>query len=75
MLAVDGGVPESRTGKSARIIIDVIRNLHSPEFTKDTYEESITADIKTSTQVITIKAEDDDTDDNDVSMSGLARPY
>ena len=60
MLARDMGVPTTRVGPSARVIINVIRNLHPPQFRSEPYQTSILQTQATGSQVLQVQAEDKD---------------
>ena len=61
MLVQDRGLPDSRSGNSARVIVDVIRNRQTPEFKNEPYMRDITEEISTGAEIFQVRAEDRDT--------------
>ncbi len=60
VLAKDLGLPEARTGPSARVVVNVIRNKERPTFQGTPYLKNITEAEKTNSVIFTVRAQDRD---------------
>jgi len=54
------GVPKRRVGPSARVVINVIRNQHPPQFRGEPFKKQILQTMKTGSQVLQVQADDKD---------------
>lgn len=54
------GEPESKVGPSARVVVNVIRNMQIPRFLGEPYRKNLTQGVKVGSDVLQVRAEDRD---------------
>ena len=60
VIAQDEGLPLPKVGPSARVVVNVIRNLQAPRFLGTPYRKNITETQARDTTLFTVRAEDRD---------------
>jgi hypothetical protein len=60
VLVQDRGLPASRSGPAARVIVNVIRNQQTPEFKSEPYNKNITEAVEMGKEIFQVRAEDKD---------------
>ena len=62
VIAKDEGLPEPKVGPSARVVVNIVRNLQTPQFMGLPYRKNITETQKSGEVIFTVRSEDRDSD-------------